>query len=174
MNPDMSQPDPSHPNLGQLRDIHLPALISWWPPTPGWWILAALMLAIAIGLFVGYRRRQRDNWRRSALAELARLRQQHAAKPSAAHHIVSELSVLLRRVAISCFPRAEVAMLSGENWLAFLDRSMSKGATFQSESGRLLAVAPYLPHAAITPQALHALFALCESWISTLPARGHK
>ncbi|HVS24646.1 MAG TPA: DUF4381 family protein, partial [Gammaproteobacteria bacterium] len=24
-----------------LRDIHLPGLISWWPPAPGWWIAAA-------------------------------------------------------------------------------------------------------------------------------------
>lgn len=163
-----------NPDLSQLRDIHLPAPISWWPPALGWWILAALIVAVLIGLFVWSRRRQRDGWRRSALAELARLRQQYAVHPTTAHHIISELSVLLRRVAISCFPRAEVAMLSGEKWLAFLDRNMSKGATFQSESGRLLAVAPYLPHAAITPDALHTLFALCESWISTLPARGRK
>lgn len=167
MNPSLSQP-----SLSQLRDIHLPAPISWWPPAPGWWMLAALIVAILIGLFIWFRRRRRDNWRRSALAELARLRQQYAAQPTAAHTIIAALSVLLRRVAISCFPRAEVAMLSGEKWLAFLDRSMDEGAPFQSEPNRLLAVAPYAPHTTLTPQALHALFALCESWIRKLPARG--
>ena len=164
-------PAPSYPNLGQLRDIHLPAPISWWPPAPGWWLLAAFIVAILIGLFVWYRRRQRDNWRHSALAELARLRQQYAAQPTAAHNIIAELSVLLRRVSISCFPRAEVAKLSGDKWLAFLDRNLD-GSPFQSEQGRLLAVAPYAPHTTLTPQALHALFTLCESWINKLPARG--
>ena len=161
-----------NPDLSQLRDIHLPAPISWWPPAPGWWLLAAFIVAILCGLFVWYRRRQRDGWRRNALTELARLRQQYAEQSTAAHNIVSELSVLLRRVAISCFPRAEVAMLSGDKWLAFLDRNLDE-SPFQSEQGRLLAVAPYAPHTTLTPDTLHMLFDLCESWISTLPARGH-
>ena len=162
-----------NPDLSQLRDIHLPAPISWWPPAPGWWLLAMLIVAILIGLFVWVRRRQRDGWRRSALDELARLRQQYAAQPTTAHNIVSELSVLLRRVAISCFPRAEVAMLSGDKWLAFLDRNLDE-SLFQSELGRLLAVAPYVPHTTITRQALHGLFTKCESWINKLPKRGNK
>ena len=63
-------------------------------------------------------------------------------------------------------------MLSGDKWLAFLDRNMGEGASFQSEPGRLLAVAPYLPHAAITPVALHTLFTQCENWINKLSTRG--
>ncbi|MDD9890866.1 MAG: DUF4381 domain-containing protein, partial [Gammaproteobacteria bacterium] len=30
--------------LAQLADIHLPGEISYWPPAPGWWVLAALLL----------------------------------------------------------------------------------------------------------------------------------
>lgn len=163
-----------NPDLSQLRDIHLPAPISWWPPAPGWWLLAVLVVAILFGLYFLYRRRLRNDWRRSALAELTRLRQQYQAQPTSAQIIVSELSVLLRRVAISCFPREEVAMLSGDKWLAFLDRGMGEGAAFQSEQGRLLAVAPYVADAAISAETLLGLFTLCENWIIKLPARGGK
>lgn len=161
-----------NPDLSQLRDIHLPAPISWWPPAPGWWLLAVLVVAILFGLYFLYRRRQRNNWRRSALAELTRLRQQYQAQASSPQIVVSELSVLLRRVAISCFPQDEVAMLSGDKWLAFLDRGMGEGSAFQSEQGRLLAVAPYVADANIPPATLLALFTLCENWIAKLPARG--
>lgn len=163
-----------NPALSQLRDIHLPAPISWWPPAPGWWLLAVLVVAILFGLHALYRRRQRNNWCRSALTELTRLRQQYQSQPSSPQIIVSELSVLLRRVAISCFPREEVAMLSGDKWLAFLDLSMGNGTSFQSDQGRLLTVAPYVSDATIAPAALLALFTLCEKWITKLPARGCK
>lgn len=162
-----------NPDLSQLRDIHLPAPVSWWPPAPGWWLLAVLVVVIVFGMYVMYLRRQRNNWRRSALLELTRLRQQYQSQQSAPQIIVSGLSVLLRRVAISCFPREEVAMLSGDKWLAFLDRSMGEGASFQSDKGRLLAVAPYAPDASITPDAMLELFTLSESWINGLPTRGN-
>jgi len=39
-----------NPMLEQLRDIHLPEAVHWWPPAPGWWIVAALLLALTIWL----------------------------------------------------------------------------------------------------------------------------
>jgi hypothetical protein len=160
------------PDLSQLRDIHLPPPVSWWPPAPGWWLLLAIFLLAVIGVLFFYRHRRRNAWRRTALAELARLR--HLSQQSAPQPVVSELSVLLRRVAISRFPREETARLSGELWLAFLDRNQRDGAGFQSDSGRLLVVAPYAQETPIATEQMNKLFALCERWITSLPARGHR
>lgn len=150
------------PDLSQLRDIHLPPPVSWWPPAPVWWLIPVICLFVCAAVYLLYRRRKLDQWRRSALLELARLRHQ----PS--HLAVSALSVLLRRVAISRFSPQDVASLSGEQWLAFLDKT--GGAGFMSAQGRLLVVAPYVQEMHIAPAEMEKLFMLCERWISQLPA----
>jgi len=152
------------PDLSQLRDIHLPAPVSWWPPAPGWWALLALVLIVA-GLVVWfYRRRRRNRWRAIALNELARLR---TTQPEG---LLSDLSVLLRRVAISRFPRREVAALTGEDWLAFLDRTLGDETAFRSAAGRALLSGPYGNDG---PEVdVGSLLDLCERWIKRLPARG--
>lgn len=162
-----------NPALSQLHDIHLPARISWWPPAPGWWLLLAIAL-LAVGvLYAVHRLRNRNHWRRFALMELTRLREQHASQHFAPRAVVSELSILLRRVAISRFPRAEVAALNGDAWLVFLDRGLGENAAFQSDAGRLLTSVPYRPEMAIDPSTLSAVFALAERWLKKLP-RGKK
>jgi hypothetical protein len=150
------------PDLSQLRDIHLPPPVPWWPPAPGWWALLAMVLILsALGGWI-YVLRRRGRWRGAALEELARLR---GAAPELAFR---ELSVLLRRVAISRFPRHEAAALTGEAWLSFLDRGLG-GTEFRSGAGRALLSGPYAREAEWDAA---ALFDLCERWIKHLPARG--
>lgn len=146
-----------NPDLSQLHDIHLPTSVAWWPLALGWWLLLAL-LVIALLLGYGfYRRYRQQRWRREALALLRQLQQQ-SLTPQA---LVVEYSQLLRRVAISRFPRAEVAALTGEQWLVFLDQQM-KVPGFQQQ-GRMLITAPY---SATVEGDLGALSALCERWIA--------
>lgn len=160
------------PDLSQLRDIHLPPPVSWWPPAPGWWLLLMIFILLILGLWFVYRRHKRDAWRRTALVELAHLRQQYRSQQFTPQHIVGELSVLMRRVAVSYFPREQAAKLSGDEWLAFLDRSRRDGASFQSELGRLLVVAPYVRETVIVPEEFGKLLSLCENWIAGLPSGG--
>jgi cbb3-type cytochrome oxidase subunit 3 len=146
-----------NPDLSQLHDIHLPAPVSWWPLAIGWWLLLLLIIIlVALGYWF-YRRHQRQQWRREALAELRQLQQQQLA----AKALVVELSKLLRRVAITRFPRAEVASLTGDKWLSFLDQQMKQPGFV--EQGRVLITAPY---SASVDVDLGELTALCERWIA--------
>lgn len=106
--------------LARLRDVHLPEPVSWWPPAPGWWIVALVTLTVLI-LTVYFSRRhlRRTRYRRLALQELNDLMTREADN----RKLLEEISALLRRVAIQAYGRQQVAPLSGAAWLAFLDRT---------------------------------------------------
>lgn len=103
--------------LAGLRDIHLPDPVGLWPPAPGWWLALALLLAVAVVVWLVARRR---NTRRAALRELA-----GAARDfeRSANHVVLAVNVsaLLRRVALRSYDPRYVASLHGCRWVEFLD-----------------------------------------------------
>ncbi len=141
-----------------LRDIHGAPAPEFWPPAPGWWLLAALVLAGLAWLAV----RALAAWRRWRLRQqiLAELDGLAACAPD---QLAAQLSVLLRRIALMYFRRSEVAPLAGSAWLAFLDRTGGGGA-FTAGPGRVLASAPYaVPGAASGDRA--ALLSLARRWV---------
>lgn len=152
-----------------LRDIHLPGSVSWWPPAPGWWLLAGLVVLLIL-LVVWWLRRR---WRRQsaattlALRELDRIETDFRSGVDAGD-IVRRLSVLMRRLSISLFPRSEAAGLTGEAWLAFLDRTLQRPA-FSAGPGRVLHEAPYRP--SVSDEEVKPLLALCREWIETVRDR---
>jgi hypothetical protein len=148
--------------LAGLRGYHLPGAISWWPPAPGWWLLALLVLALAAMLAWWLSRRHRRRAAaRAAERELEDLRAR-LAEGGDAGEFVRNLSVLLRRYAIRAYPRREVAALTGEQWLRFLDSHGGDGG-FSAGAGRALVELPYRPH--ITPDAGEQMARLVEAWI---------
>ncbi len=150
-------PDP----LAQLRDIHLPEPIGWWPPAPGWLVVAFLSLAL-VG-WVGYRlllSLRNNRYRRAARKELARLR--HHPDPGA---VLPQVAMLLRRVAIQSFGRREVAALTGRRWLEFLDQT-GGGSQFSRGTGSVLGENLYQRHSSAE---IEPLLRLADKWI-----RSHK
>jgi hypothetical protein len=142
-----------------LRDIHLPAEPGFWPPAPGWWLLFALLVAWAFWLArLGWRRYRQWRRRRRILGELDRLRARRLQGPA----LIAAVSALLKRVALSRYPRAEVAALTGEAWVAFLDRSGGDGR-FARGAGRMLAEGAYAP--AIAELDEQALLAIARDWL---------
>lgn len=152
-------PDP----LAELRDIHLPAPLEFWPPAAGWWLLAALALAGTIyGIYLLVRAWRSNAYRRQAVVELADI---FANSNAEAQTQLANINELLKRVALSRFPREHVANLSGESWVAFLDQAMG-GHEFTMGPGQILIDGPYAIHGA-NKENLARLEPVVRRWIQT-------
>jgi hypothetical protein len=125
-----------------LRDLHLPDPVGWWPLAPGWWLLITLAVAgIVYLLYRQYRRWRHNRLRRIALAELSRVYNNYRQGTDALT-LAKDISELLRRAMLAYSPRAEVAGLTGEPWLAWLDRGL-EDQPFTTGVGRTIESLPY-------------------------------
>ncbi len=133
-----------------LKDIHLPADIGAWPPAPGWWLVAALVIALVV---LSWRRWQR--YRRhpvtAALKELKRIEQDPEFADCTRQALAC--NILLRRTALSLYPRADVAALTGQAWANFLCDTSVKRPTSQVEAQALIR-ASYQPGATYNTDAV--------------------
>ncbi len=125
-----------------LRGLHLPEAVGWWPLAPGWWLLIVLLVAAAVFLLRTWLRR-----RAHAAARRKALRQLEESRSAYAYHgnpitLGAEVSELLRRAMLAYAPRAEVAGLTGDEWLAWLDRDLDE-PRFREGAGRSLLELPY-------------------------------
>ncbi len=130
------------PEALPLRDLHLPEPVGWWPPAPGWWLL----MALAAGLVSWFLWRSLAAWRRSrprrlALAEFRRAAGDYARNGDVTS-LARRLSALLRRAMLAYAPRAQVAGLTGADWLRYLDRGLPE-PLFSAGPGRALVRLPY-------------------------------
>jgi len=152
--------------LAQLRDIHLPDPISWWPLAPGWWVLAALLIVCSIFVFIAGLRRRRS-LKYKALRELDQLRSGTAAHVSIVE-LASELCVLVRRVVLNTANGRRHVNTHGDAWSGYLAASPNG---MPDEIARFIATAPYALHGVAgqpgdgTAPDSDALFGAVENWI---------
>lgn len=153
-----------HPSLDQMHDIVLPEAVSWMPQTAGWWILAALVLAIGLRVALVARRRHRENrYRRLALAELDRI-EAALGTPGERAVALGALPALVKRTALAVWPRETVASLSGAAWLRFLDESYG-GSDFTKGPGRSLPALAYARDESMSSEETRKLTVLVRDWI---------
>ncbi|MGH8551015.1 MAG: DUF4381 domain-containing protein [Methylococcales bacterium] len=145
-----------------LRDWHEPTAVGWWPPAPAWWILMiSSIFLLAAGLWL-WRHLTRVTVRKLARKEMECLKQAPELSDS---DRVQQLSILIRRVCLSVYPRSEIARLTGKEWLQLLDKTLDE-PSFSEGPGKVLIDAPYRKDAGVDCE---SLFKLCERWIETLP-----
>lgn len=151
-------------NLDLLHDIITAEPASFWPLAPGWiWLLAVITLLMIIGLVWLIIRRQQNRYRHEALSELARL-ESLAADARNRHKALCSMSVLLKRTALTAYPRPEVATLSGISWFTFLDST--GGTRFSQGHGTTLESAIYqISDHPLTSSEITDLVAEIRRWI---------
>ena len=153
--------------LLELRDIYAAPQPPWWPPAPGWWLVAVLLAIVLFFLLRklwGYYQRWRQ--RRWVLNYLAQLYAAYRTDQDQ-RSFAAEVSMLLRRVALSRFPPRDVAALSDEPWLSFLDlHSGNSDKGFSTGAGQVLMQAPYAaPNTPASELDAAGLYQLARHWV---------
>ena len=149
-----------------LRDIHIPDSLPWWPLAPGWWMLMMLVVML-VAVVWWYRRWRRNPLRQASLRELAKLRNAFAEGASQTQ-MVADICALLRRIAISRYGRVHAAGLTGNAWLACLCE-LAHNDEFDSTQLDWLTWNRYRQESNCD---IDGLLRACEKWIRNLPKEG--
>ena len=127
--------------LKDLRDIHEPDPISFWPPALGWW----LVLLMLIGLVFLYRwwskRAKVPKYKKLAIEELKNISTNYEIQRNG-HKTAGEISELIRKIMVLSDSRPEVAGLIDNEWLMYLDEK-SDSDLFTKGAGRVLTTVAY-------------------------------
>ena len=124
--------------LQNLEPIIVPDPIAFWPPQPGWYVVAIILLGLAIlGVKKWIADKKKNEYRKWALQELQKLDLIEVDNKQ-----IELLNKLLKATALQGYPRTEVAELYGTKWLQFLEETYPK-ARFTEAPGILLEEASY-------------------------------
>jgi uncharacterized protein DUF4381 len=146
--------------LKDFVEVVPPEAISWLPQTAGWYWLGALLTVVL--LRVGWRKLRywhHNRYRREAAARLHQL-----ARDTAQDTWLIELNKLLKLTALAAFSREQVARLSGQEWVTFLNQRCAS-APFSPDQCTLLARGVY-EGSALTDATRADLITASLSWVN--------
>ncbi len=118
--------DPREQLLAQLHDVVAPTGQGWWPPAPGWWILAVLFILLTSWSSHWLVTRIKANrYRKHALNSLANISGQESLKAS---EQCKQVIYLLKRTFFTAYPdsRLKIAGTFGKQWIDLIDTTMKK------------------------------------------------
>lgn len=165
-----SRPLPQDP-LSQLRDIHLPDPVSWWPPAPGWWILAIIVLTTLFFLSRWLIKRRANNcYRREAIQQLNGIATATNNLESSNLEKCQALLTLLRRTAKTAYPQLSLESELTAPMLSHLNHCYKQTVfddNLQKNLGQLL----YQANPNISDDLLQQLQQGTEQWIKKHKAK---
>ncbi len=145
--------------LKDFAEVVSPTAIDWLPQTPGWLLIAGVILYL--GLKRAWRRLQfwyYNRYRGEALARLADI-PLHGDQGDR----VADINEVLKITALVAYPRTDVAALTGNDWTQFLNSQCDR-PPFDETNCRLLAQGPYHPADCSTAK-LAPLVSASAQWI---------
>lgn len=145
--------------LANLRDIHLPEAVSFWPLGPGYYALLGLLIIVLLLILKRKQHQNRTAPKREALLALLKIENDYH-EGATSKHTATELNHLLKRVALVYHPRADVASLHSGAWVDFLEKT-SRGIDFKSVQISLIDT-PFNPN---SEEDLEALLSAARRWI---------
>lgn len=157
--------------LKEIEESFIPDSVSLFPETVGWlWVLGFIILIAGIQGLKAWKHWKRNYYRRWAIAQIKQLQQNVSNQAN----VISKLPLLLKVTAINAYGRETTASLSGNQWLEFLDQSISESkenTRFNSALGELLLKVSYQPETNwhIDSDKTARLLILADNWI-----RNHK
>jgi hypothetical protein len=109
----------------------------------------------------------RNCYRREALTELAQ-QEANLTDTNRRADAITAIADLLKRTALSIFPRESVASLTGPAWFAFLNRTRGRARPFRDDVGEWLERVAYEPNAAqaLDDRQVRAIAVLVRDWIT--------
>ena len=149
-----------NPLLAQLKDIHSAGDPGWWPPAPGWWVLALVILLLLAWLgMLALRRLSVARRRKAWLSTIDRLRSEHDPGQQPREYLAA-LNRLFRAVSLRAFPSADCGRLEGQAWVEFLAARIPDDADRACLDA--LADGPYRPAPIFDAAGLEAV---ARSWV---------
>lgn len=146
-------------DISQLKDIHLPNVISDWPISFGWWaLLTLIIISIGAGIYF-WRHYKIKNANKKAALSLLALKYSQFKSTQDSQAFLQQSNEILKRYCLKQYPAA--ISLSGLAWTDFLIRHSEK--TFFNE-GLASAISQGL-YQAKCQYDVDELYAACASWI---------
>jgi len=110
--------------LSQLRNLDTPAVISWWPPALGWWVLASMILFLLVaGIFTLIKKYCAGAAARKAKFEIAAAHEKYLDSERNAQskaEFLQEVNAIIKRLAVNFEGNEEAAGLTGRSWRNYL------------------------------------------------------
>lgn len=150
-------------SIADLKDIPEPTPVRYMPQTAGWLVLGGIiLLGLLVCVFLKWRKWMRNRYRREAQAELAAI-ESAVVDPARRAEALASIPALVKRTVLAWAPRQQVAPMSGDAWLRYLDGTYAQGG-FEQGPGRTLGRLAY-GDGAIGNDELASLMALLHRWI---------
>ena len=149
----------------KLHDIHLPEVAGWWPPAIGWWVLAIIVLLLLSWVTLKTWQWFRFySWQKKLLNEFNHKISQPSQSSQSSQVQVTAITEALRQSALTLYPDAHVANLTGADWLGFLE-SHGQNTPFSRPPGPLLTEAPYSDTVECDDLSINQLKQMAMTWV---------